>query len=179
MKNLKLWGMGALLVAGFLFVSCGDNALEDSGANPEIAQAADSGYSTASSAQLYEIPDVKTIITSKPPANECTEFNDLAFTCDRERTCKNLPFKLPAFLKPFCKCTYECKFISSGISDQLPGGLGATITAKPEWESCTSPVTVTMPEACLQATFQVRATDALGLTDPSPAKYSWQHCCIR
>jgi len=170
MRKFGVLGLGMVLVLGLFFVSCGENGQDDSGANPAVSGEKDSGYDSTTSEQSVQIPEVNTFITSKPSQYECSEISSFTFTCDRERTCKRL--NLPAFLKPFCACTYECK-----LDLDYPDKTGDLPAASEGWYNCSLPEDVSLPEACIFPTFRVRATDYCGNVDPTPAKYSWDHCC--
>jgi len=175
MRNLRILGLGMVLVLGLFVVSCGENAQDDSGANPAISQEDDSGFASTASDQTVQIPEVNTFITSKPPKSECGLISKFTFNCDRERTCKQLQLqlqaKLPAFLRPFCACAYECKL---DLVYPTPGLIAA---GDPEgWYNCSSPEEINLSKIPSVSTFWVRATDYCGNVDPSPAKYSWDHC---
>jgi len=173
MRKFRVLGLAMVLVLGAFLISCGEDGQEDLAAAPGVSQQQASGYEVAASNQIVEIPEVDTIISSKPPKVDCNETAQFAFTCDRERICKGLGFTLPAFLKPFCKCTYECK-----LNFDMPVGAPSAFISIPKgWYNCSSPTEVIMPSPYMDATFRVRATDALGMVDPTPAKYSWGNRC--
>jgi len=180
MRNLRILGLGMVLVLGLFVVSCGENGQDDSGSNPAISGEQNSGYDSITSEQSLTTCEVETYITSKPPKKDCDEIASFAFTCDRERTCKQLELQLqsdlPAFLKPFCACTYECK-VNFNYPTAIRDGSIGPISVPEGWYNCSSPTDIYMPSPFIQATFRVRATDYCGNVDPTPAKYSWANAC--